>query len=168
MSIYEKWRETVVASSQTEETQQAFWDDFCAQEKGIYEKILGEKKAHMEGTFQELTEQYGVSPEFFMGFLDGINDSIDRRNDLEDLKEEDALSFDINFETLYYNMLAVPAPWLYELEEWDGILTPDQKKSIEKEYKRSKIVVKENRIGRNDPCPCGSGKKYKKCCGKAS
>ncbi|MBR6467995.1 MAG: SEC-C domain-containing protein, partial [Desulfovibrio sp.] len=22
------------------------------------------------------------------------------------------------------------------------------------------------RVGRNDPCPCGSGKKYKKCCGK--
>ena len=21
-------------------------------------------------------------------------------------------------------------------------------------------------VGRNDPCPCGSGKKYKKCCGK--
>lgn len=27
-------------------------------------------------------------------------------------------------------------------------------------------IVKENKIGRNDPCPCGSGKKYKKCCGK--
>ncbi|MDD3313076.1 preprotein translocase subunit SecA [Pseudodesulfovibrio sp.] len=26
-------------------------------------------------------------------------------------------------------------------------------------------VVKEPKIGRNDPCPCGSGKKYKKCCG---
>lgn len=25
--------------------------------------------------------------------------------------------------------------------------------------------VNENRVGRNDPCPCGSGKKYKKCCG---
>jgi len=24
----------------------------------------------------------------------------------------------------------------------------------------------ETKIGRNDPCPCGSGKKYKKCCGK--
>jgi len=23
-----------------------------------------------------------------------------------------------------------------------------------------------SRVGRNDPCPCGSGKKYKKCCGK--
>jgi preprotein translocase subunit SecA len=22
------------------------------------------------------------------------------------------------------------------------------------------------RVGRNDPCPCGSGKKYKKCCGQ--
>jgi preprotein translocase subunit SecA len=24
----------------------------------------------------------------------------------------------------------------------------------------------EKKIGRNDPCPCGSGKKYKKCCGR--
>ncbi len=24
----------------------------------------------------------------------------------------------------------------------------------------------ENKVGRNDPCPCGSGKKYKKCCGQ--
>jgi len=29
----------------------------------------------------------------------------------------------------------------------------------------SKTVVKGKKIGRNDPCPCGSGKKYKKCCG---
>lgn len=27
-------------------------------------------------------------------------------------------------------------------------------------------VVKEKKIYPNDPCPCGSGKKYKKCCGK--
>jgi preprotein translocase subunit SecA len=29
-------------------------------------------------------------------------------------------------------------------------------------------VVKSNKVGRNDPCPCGSGKKYKKCCGVGS
>ncbi len=29
-----------------------------------------------------------------------------------------------------------------------------------------KPVVKEKEVGRNDPCPCGSGKKYKKCCGR--
>lgn len=28
-----------------------------------------------------------------------------------------------------------------------------------------RTVVNENKVGRNDPCPCGSGKKYKKCCG---
>ena len=27
-------------------------------------------------------------------------------------------------------------------------------------------VRQNSKIGRNDPCPCGSGKKYKKCCGK--
>ncbi len=31
---------------------------------------------------------------------------------------------------------------------------------------KQKTVVKGKKIGRNDPCPCGSGKKYKKCCGK--
>ncbi|WP_069650348.1 preprotein translocase subunit SecA [Caloranaerobacter ferrireducens] len=33
---------------------------------------------------------------------------------------------------------------------------------------KPKTVVKGKKIGRNDPCPCGSGKKYKKCCGKNS
>jgi preprotein translocase subunit SecA len=28
-----------------------------------------------------------------------------------------------------------------------------------------KTVIKAPKVGRNDPCPCGSGKKYKKCCG---
>ncbi len=32
--------------------------------------------------------------------------------------------------------------------------------------KKLQPVKKENKVGRNDPCPCGSGKKYKKCCGR--
>ena len=32
--------------------------------------------------------------------------------------------------------------------------------------KDSIFEQKNKKIGRNDPCPCGSGKKYKKCCGK--
>ena len=31
---------------------------------------------------------------------------------------------------------------------------------------KQKTVHKGNKVGRNDPCPCGSGKKYKKCCGR--
>ena len=32
--------------------------------------------------------------------------------------------------------------------------------------KEKPVVREEAKVGRNDPCPCGSGKKYKKCCGK--
>ena len=35
-----------------------------------------------------------------------------------------------------------------------------------KPSKLQEIVPKKPKVGRNDPCPCGSGKKYKKCCGK--
>jgi preprotein translocase subunit SecA len=31
---------------------------------------------------------------------------------------------------------------------------------------KTQPIVNANKVGRNDPCPCGSGKKYKKCCGK--
>ena len=33
-----------------------------------------------------------------------------------------------------------------------------------KDHKR--VQKKSDKVGRNDPCPCGSGKKYKNCCGK--
>jgi SEC-C motif-containing protein len=34
-----------------------------------------------------------------------------------------------------------------------------------KEVKAKPVVRAEPKIGRNDPCSCGSGRKYKKCCG---
>jgi tetratricopeptide (TPR) repeat protein len=37
---------------------------------------------------------------------------------------------------------------------------------IEEEFKTEQIVNEEPKVGRNDPCPCGSGKKYKKCHGR--
>ena len=36
------------------------------------------------------------------------------------------------------------------------------------EKKASSTPVKSQKVGRNDPCPCGSGEKYKKCCGAPS
>jgi preprotein translocase subunit SecA len=34
------------------------------------------------------------------------------------------------------------------------------------ERKVKQVKLDQPKVGRNDPCPCGSGKKYKKCCGK--
>jgi uncharacterized protein YecA (UPF0149 family) len=45
-----------------------------------------------------------------------------------------------------------------------------RKKIVSKKPEKSKTVKKQEievKVGRNDPCPCGSGKKYKKCCGQA-
>ena len=46
-----------------------------------------------------------------------------------------------------------------------------KRKTVENRYEEDepkRPVRRENRTGRNDPCPCGSGKKYKKCCGRAA
>lgn len=53
--------------------------------------------------------------------------------------------------------------WKYSIE-----LQPDKPEDIadlEILLNPQKTITSERKIGRNDPCPCGSGKKYKKCCG---
>ena len=76
------------------------------------------------------------------------------------------VDLDIDFEKLYFNMLAADADYLFTLKEWEQVLSEEKIMSIIKDFKRSKIVHVEKKPGRNDPCPCGSGKKYKKCCGR--
>ena len=45
----------------------------------------------------------------------------------------------------------------HEIDHLNGITIHDREN-------KSKPIISEKKIGRNDPCPCGSGKKYKKCC----
>jgi uncharacterized protein YecA (UPF0149 family) len=166
MNIFELWEKEIEENSQTEEAQNKFWENYLDTEKGMYEKVLKEKKPVVSGKFSNLATSFGVSETMMMGFLDGINESIKEPLELKEIQAESEIKIEIDFEKLYYNMLVVPAEWLYTLPEWDGILTAEKRKEITKSYNRSKIVVKENKVGRNDPCPCGSGKKYKKCCGR--
>ena len=61
------------------------------------------------------------------------------------------------------------ADWLYNLKEWDGVLPAEKRKEITKAWRASKQFVSSDvKVGPNDPCPCGSGKKYKKCCGRSA
>jgi preprotein translocase subunit SecA len=44
---------------------------------------------------------------------------------------------------------------------------PEQTEAPDREGKPETIRRDKPKVGRNDPCPCGSGKKYKNCCGKS-
>ena len=54
----------------------------------------------------------------------------------------------------------------------DDILHPEQEQQPNRPppeaVKSDPIVRSDKKVGRNEPCPCGSGKKYKHCCGKLS
>ena len=52
------------------------------------------------------------------------------------------------------------------VENTTEVFTQKDKGQQEEKRETQKTIKKEVKIGRNDPCPCGSGKKYKKCCGK--
>ena len=101
-----------------------------------------------------------------VGFLDGINDSLKVKNPIETMTEETVVSLAFDKELLYKNMVDAKADWLYELPQWEQIFDEETRKRLYREQKQSGTVRKEKKIGRNDPCPCGSGKKYKKCCGR--
>ena len=136
-------------------------------EKGIYEKLLADPGAVVEGTVEELAGKYEVPLSMMVGFLDGINDSLKGyQNPIDTMEEDTAVKIEIDPEKLYYNMVEAKADWLYNLPMWDEILSSEKRKELYKAQKASGTVVKGPKIGRNDPCPCGSGLKYKKCCGR--
>ena len=114
----------------------------------------------------DLAEKYETNISIMTGFLDGINDSLVNPNPIEEMTEETEVNLGFDKEKLYYNMVEARADWLYELPQWDTLLTEERRKELYLEQKKSGTVVKDKKIGRNDPCPCGSGKKYKKCCGQ--
>ena len=85
---------------------------------------------------------------------------------LDTVEEDTVVSLAFDKERLYKNMVAAKADWLYELPQWKEIFSEEELKKFYKEQKESTTIRKPKKIGRNDPCPCGSGKKYKKCCGR--
>ncbi|MBR7147923.1 MAG: SEC-C domain-containing protein [Firmicutes bacterium] len=164
MSLFKDWEDLI--SNQTDESFPDFWEKYSSTEKKIYSDILDRPTEKVTGTFQSLVDKYEADPLLVMGFLDGINTSLREEQDLDSITETSEICLDIDMEKLFFNMLVAGADYLYTLPQWESILTEEKRLEIVKAYKRSKTVVKEKEPGRNDPCPCGSGKKYKKCCGK--
>ena len=166
MALLEQWREIAYNENTSREKLQQLWGAYFMEEKDIYAKLLKNPDEVVKGTVKELADKYEVSLMTMTGFLDGINDSLVEANPNEEMEEDTVVNLGFDKALLYKNMVAAEADWLYNLEEWNDIFDEDTKKALYKEQKSSTTIVKEAKIYPNDPCPCGSGKKYKKCCGK--
>jgi len=163
MSLYKKWSE-LVESHQTQNDLKQFWKQYFEKEKDNYASILSEGQWVIEGKVKDLADRFDMDTVMFTGFLDGINTSLAAPLNIEELEEDSDVTLSIEPEKLYFNMLDAKADWLYNLPQWDGILSDERRREIYQQYRESKMV-RSTKVGRNDPCPCGSGKKYKKCCG---
>ncbi len=100
--------------------------------------------------------------------MDSLRDSVNlraygQRDPLIEYKKEAHILFDsllVNFENLLVNNIMKAGPAVAKKQE------QSQNQAMVEERKGQDLKTEKKEIGRNDPCPCGSGKKYKKCCGK--
>lgn len=111
-----------------------------------YEKYKDSIK-RLERYYPEL---YAVKSEFF----NKVSNSIERRKTKLHYEKQ----FD-NYKHIMKTIFDIEEDEYEEYDDWDNDYYDDYE--IQEPY-----VREEPKIGRNDPCPCGSGKKYKKCCGK--
>lgn len=165
MSLLTDWRDEAYSKDINDREGQLYWANYFNLEKAIYEQLLADPETVVSGTVKQLAQKYDLELKYMVGFLDGINDSLKTPNPIEEMEEDTMVSLDFDLESLYYNMVAAEADWLYELPQWDVLLTKERRKELYLKQRKSNTIHVEKKIGRNEPCPCGSGKKYKRCCG---
>ena len=166
MALLEQWRAMAYSEKANKGDLQRLWASYFEKEKEIYAQLLKNPDEVVRGTVKDLADRYGVDVMTMTGFLDGIDESLVEVNPIEEMEEDTQVNLGFDKERLYKNMVAAGADWLYNLEEWNDIFDEETRKALYKEQKSSTTIVKEKKIYPNDPCPCGSGKKYKKCCGR--
>ncbi|MBO4563262.1 MAG: SEC-C domain-containing protein [Clostridia bacterium] len=166
MSIYQEWLDLAQDPARSKRDNDLFWQQYFDEEKEFYRVLLSDHDTTYFGTFDTLADGFEWDHTRFIGFLDGINSSLNTELDIGSIDHDTEITLDIDFEKLLFNMYEAKAPWLYELAEWEDVLPAERRAEIQREWKASKVFVAEKKVGPNDPCPCGSGKKYKKCCGR--
>jgi len=167
MTLYENWvRRAYDAQGNTVKK---YWETHMPLEQKIYEDMLSTKNTEISGTVAEIAAKYDIPVESAIGFLDGISGALDIELEMNDLTEDSEIKATVDFEMLYKKMVEYNAKHLLALPQWDNVFPADAREKLYKEQKSATTVVREgDKIGRNDPCPCSSGKKYKKCCGGAA
>ena len=102
MSLLKDWREFAYSHDDRTQEGQRFWIDYFQQEKAVYEQILANPDEPVSGTVKELAEKFNMELTYFVGYLDGINDSLKTPNPIEEMDEDTVVSLDYDKEKLYY------------------------------------------------------------------
>ena len=163
MSLYSNWMNK--AFTKEGRSVDAVWDQYVPKEQRIYEYILSEKVEILEGKVAELAAKFNMTAEEIVAFVDGINEAISQSYDVNTLEENSDLKLCIDFEKLFRKMVEYKAEHLYTLPQWNNIFDTKKRHELTMIQKKSRTIIKGSKVGRNEPCPCGSGKKFKKCCG---
>ena len=145
MALLNQWRDMAYSETTDKGELQRLWSAYFQKEKEIYAQLLKNPDEVVEGTVKELAEKFEIDIMTMVGFLDGINDSLKEANPIEEMEEDTKVNLGF---------------------EWNDIFDEETRKNLYKEQKESTTIHKGPKVYPNDPCPCGSGKKYKKCCGR--
>ena len=92
MSLLKDWRDHAYGLDDRTPEGKEFWLNYFQKEKVIYEQILACPKEYVHGTVKELAEQFDVSIELMVGFLDGIDESLLKPNNIEEMTEDTEVS----------------------------------------------------------------------------
>ena len=95
MSLYKQWTDMVVEYVKTK-GEAAFWAEYSNIEERIYRDLLAHTGEPVKMTIAEFAKKYDTTEEFVMGFVDGINDSLNDTYDLEAMTATDEVVLDIN------------------------------------------------------------------------
>lgn len=166
MALLQQWRDIAYSEKANKGDLKRLWQAYFLREKEIYEQLLSDPDTQVVGTVKELADKYNVDIMTMTGFVDGINDFLVEPNNIEEMEEDSQINLVFDKAALYKGMVAAEADWLYNLPQWKEIFDEETLKNLYHEQKISTTVVKDQKVYPNDPCPCGSGKKYKKCCGR--
>ena len=99
MALLQEWRDYAYKFDDRTAEGQQFWLNYFNIEKGIYEQLLADKDTVVSGTVKELADKYETELQMFVGFLDGINESLKVENPIETMEEDTIVN--LNFDKLY-------------------------------------------------------------------
>lgn len=145
--------------------------DFHLKGIKIQQEILDDKHPDLANAYNNIALTYEDLGQFQKALEFHLKVIKNRKKNLEDTHSDLAMSYN-NIASIYYNLRQIKKAFNYSkkameiMEHPQNLGLPDYHTAKEwfNFYKSMMPTTVQKKPGRNEPCHCGSGKKYKKCC----